>query len=1455
MENPITFLGKFNRYFPRDEYREILEQASDIRIRADRERRMVEVSAAFPEPIGKKILYDIEREICEAYQLTAARILPRYPASCFTMDYLSEALEELQRTGAVSRGFFREYRAERAEDEITISIPFSDGGIDLLYRADAPQILSNILYSEFGLRFRVTISRAEQYRFDYAAYEKEQKQRLSGYWELAAAQKPAEEPADQPAPRKTVASLFGEAPSAAEAGPDGTVKVGNLVFDVTDPVPLYGQPFAVEPVPFRNLTVPNRRVTVAGAVFAVDSKPTRRGDKIALTFALTDEDASIFCRTVLGSEEAEPLLKQLKDGIAVAVNGTLRTDKYDGELILTPTAVMKIGRIPRRDNAPEKRVELHLHTQMSAMDGLIPPDAAVKTAFEWGHRAVAITDHGNVQGFQEAMLMSEKLGMKVLYGMEAYFVDDTARAVFGEQDASFSDGEFVAFDIETTGRSFMNDRITEIGAVLVKGGEIVDTFDTFADPGMPIPAEITALTGITDEIVKGAPSQEEAVRAFLTFAGGRILAAHNAAFDTAFIRKVSDDSGLDFSNTYIDTLAMSRYVNPDLKKHRLDAVAEYFHLGDFHHHRAADDAGMLAMILFKMIDKLSEEGIRTLSGMAAAMSDKVDVLKLHPNHMILLVKNRTGLKNLYKMISFSYLNYFRRHPRIPKTVLNTYREGLIVGSACSEGQLFEALLENRPRAELLEIASFYDYIEIQPIGNNRYLIANGQVSDEEALRELNRKLIALADELGKPVVATGDAHFLNRHDEICRKILLKGMKMNDAEKDTGLYFRTTEEMLAEFSYLGEARAREVVIINPNRIADSIASDIRPFPKGTFTPKMEGAEEDLQRICYENAEKKYGKPLPEIVRTRLEKELTSIIGHGFAVLYMIAQKLVKFSEDQGYLVGSRGSVGSSFVASMAGISEVNPLPPHYYCPNCRYSDFSNPDHVGSGFDLPDAVCPRCGGKLAGDGHDIPFETFLGFKGDKSPDIDLNFSGEVQGRVHKYTEELFGAENVFRAGTIGGLADKTVYGYVMKYLEEKGITVNRAEIQRLVNGCVGVKRTTGQHPGGIVVVPREYEIYDFCPVQHPADDPDSDIVTTHFTFSYLHDTLLKLDELGHDIPTKYKWLETYSGTRVLDVPMNDPAVYRLFSSTEPLGIRPADIDAAIGTYGLPELGTRFVMKMVEEAKPKNFADMLQISGLSHGTDVWTGNAQELIRNQVCDISHVIGCRDNIMNDLIRYGVPNEHAFKIMESVRKGKGLTPEWEIEMKEHGVPDWYIGSCKKIKYMFPKAHAAAYVMSAIRLGWYKVHMPLAFYAAFFTAAPGGFDAGIAMSGKANVVRTIREIEDRGNDATQKDGELASTLKLVNASYARGIRFLPVSFFHSAAFAYVPENGKIRLPFNSLAGVGENAARAIEAARDGGEILSIEDLRLKGKLTKAVIETLQKSGALAGLSETNQITFF
>ncbi len=1463
-----SFFDIFRRYEAQGEKRKLLERAEGLDVRYCRDPFRVEVDLYFSAVQDHVLLYAIEDELCALYEARSFRIFPKYPASLFSLSSMPAVLAEAERIGAVTHGFFEEPRFTLEEGKLYVDLPFTNAGIDLLNLAKTDSILAGIIHSRYGkavqVSIRPTVDAAEQVERRRQEQERSMRELDRQIREQAEEQRRAaallrERQGSESAVGEDERADFTHArsllpPAEAPRIENDLLTIGTATFRLEGAEVLFGSPFSVEdPTPLSDVRE-GRGVVTVGRIFEATMEENRTGDRIRIRAGFSDTSSSIYLRLNQSPEEAG-WAKALAPGVCIAVQGSIVRDKFDGELCVMPRHVMKISMLTRKDEAEEKRVELHLHTNMSAMDALIRPDELVRTATAWGHRAIAVTDHGNVQAFPEVMLAlsKQKSDLKVIYGMEAYYVNDTARVIYGTARPEFTD-EMVVFDIETTGLSPVNCHITEIGAVKIKGGEVTDTFNTFVNPEVPIPAEIAKLTSITDEMVKDAPKVKEALESFFAFIGDDMLIAHNANFDTGFIRTYAEQCGLPFTNTYLDTVALSRYVNPELKNHKLDTIAAAYQLGDFNHHRACDDAAMLAAIFFRMIERLTGEGINDFNRLTEAMSETADPLSIKPRHMILLVQNLTGLKNLYRLISESYLSYFKRSPRIPKSLLERHREGLIIGSACEAGELYQALLEGKTEAELEEIASFYDYLEIQPLCNNQFLIAEGKVAGNEQLMELNRRIIKLGKKLGKMTVATCDAHFLNKEDELYRKILLAGQKFADADKDVGIYLRTTEEMLSEFAYLGPELAHEVVIENPNKIADMVEK-IRPIPDGRYEPIIPGSDKDLTDICWQRAHDWYGEEIPEIVSSRLKRELDSIISNGFAVLYMIAQKLVAYSESLGYLVGSRGSVGSSFVASMAGISEVNPLPPHYRCLKCKYSEFITDGSVGSGFDLPDKNCPVCGEPLFGDGHDIPFETFLGFKGDKSPDIDLNFSGDVQGKVHKYTEELFGEGHVFRAGTIGTLASKTAYGYVMKYLDERKIALPKAEVSRIVSCCEGVKRSTGQHPGGIIVVPTEYDIYDFSPVQHPADDPNSDIITTHFQFSYLHDTILKLDELGHDMPTKYKMLERYTNTSVMDVKMNDPAVYELFHSTKPLGVSSEEIKSPLGTYGIPEMGTHFGQGLLMDAKPKNFADLLQISGLSHGTGVWLGNAQDLIKSGTCTISEVVGTRDGIMLYLIRHGLENGTAFKIMEDVRKGKGLKPEYEQEMLAHDVPEWYIASCKKIKYMFPKAHAAAYVMSAIRLGWYKIYYPMEFYAAFLTVAPGGFDAEIVGQGKRAVYDTIAAIEKKGNEATQKESDMVTTLQLVGECMCRGIKFLPVSIWKSDANAFLPEDGHIRMPFSSLPGLGESVAQRILDLRESGDLYSIEDLQRKAGVSKSVIELLRRNKALEGLSETNQYTLF
>ncbi len=1468
MADSKKFFEVFKRYNPTDDKAALLNRAISAEYRYTKEPMRVEVELFFDLHEEAELIYEIEDECRELYGAASFKILPHFPQSEYNISRFSEIAAEAALCGAVTNGFFANAEYKDDGETVRIFLPFSVHGINFVKHANTEDILERILKSRYGVERKISICEGQnslQYEAEWeekrkkllVEAEKANLQRVKEEREAQEAQKIAEARANDPHYDFERKSGLSSMTGINERVGETLYSVGANTYDIGESELIFGEEFNIgTPTPLCDVENQKLPSVYLGTVFEVTVKDTRAGDKTNITIGISDGASGVYIKRILPKDDAE-WVKGFKPGAHIAVYGKAMKDKFDDEIFVSFRGIKKIKKTEREDKAARKRVELHLHSNMSQMDAMITPAEIVNTAIRWGHPAIAITDHGNVQAYPEIMLALEKSknkDLKILYGIEAYFVNDTARCVFGTKYPSFDD-EMVVFDIETTGLSNLTCKIIEIGAVKIKAGEIIDKMDIFVDPEEPIPAEITALTSITDDMVKGQMKEREAVEKFLEFADGNLLIAHNANFDIGFIRVAAQRHDIPFENTYLDTVGLSRYVNPELTKHKLDIIAKHYKLEDFHHHRASDDAEILAKIFFVMLDRLRSEGVNNFPRMVDAMSESSDPLKLRPYHAIIFAQNLTGLKNLYKLISYSYLNYYKRFPRMPKSLIEEHREGLIIGSACEAGELYRAILDGKSTQEIEEIADFYDYFEIQPICNNRFLVDEGKVAGDEGLRDINRQIYNLGKKLGKPVCATCDAHFLNKEDEIYRRIILAGMKFSDADKPLPIYLRTTDEMLAEFEYLGEREAEEVVIDNPNKIAD-MCERIRPIPEGKYEPSIPGAEEQLSKSCWDRAHEWYGENLPEVVEKRLEKELNSIIKNGFATLYMIAVKLVAYSESLGYLVGSRGSVGSSLVATMSGISEVNPLQPHYRCLKCKHSEFFLDGSVGSGFDLPDKNCPVCGEPMYQDGHDIPFETFLGFYGDKSPDIDLNFSGDVQGRVHKYTEELFGQGHVFRAGTIGTLADKTAWGYINKYLEERRIKIPKAEISHMVTKLVGIKRTTGQHPGGIIVVPTEYEIYDFTPVQHPADDPNSDIITTHFQFSYLHDTILKLDELGHDIPTKYKMLEKYTGTSVLDVKMNDRSVYELFASTKPLGITPESIGGCLlGTYGIPEMGTRFIQQVLLDAQPKNFADLLQISGLTHGTDVWLGNAQELIKQGVCTISEVVGTRDGIMIYLIHHGVDDSTSFKIMEDVRKGKGLKPEYEKAMLEHGVPEWYIWSCKKIKYMFPKAHAAAYDMSAIRLGWYKIYYPMEFYAAFLSVAPGGFDAEIVGRGYDGVNEAIKEIEEKGVEATQKENETCQTLYLVREAMARRVQFLNVDLKKSHATAFLPENGKIRMPFNSLSGLGDTAAEKIIDARNKYDIYSIEDLRQRTGISKTVIEILRRNHVLDELSETNQFSMF
>ncbi len=1255
-----------------------------------------------------------------------------------------------------------------------------------------------------------------------------------------------------------------------------------------DPNMVYGRDFDDEPMELRHVVGEMGEITFRGKVIHFDTREIRN-EKTIVMFAVTDFTDTIGVKMFIGNDMLPDLLAEVKMGAFLKIKGVTNIDKFDGELTVSSVAgIKKISDFTeaRKDTAPEKRVELHCHTKMSDMDGVTEVQDLLKRAHDWGHKALAITDHGVVQAFTDANHFIERLDkddpFKVIYGVEGYLVDDLTDVAVNEKGQSLN-GTFVVFDLETTGFSPIKDKIIEIGAVKVEQGKITDRYSTFVNPRVPIPFQITQLTSITDQMVLEAPDIESVLPEFLEFVGDAVLVAHNASFDVGFIEQNCRYQDIVPDFTSVDTVAMARILLPTLSKFKLNVVANALHISLENHHRAVDDAGATAEIFVKFVEMLRDRNVTDLAKLNQFGTNNAGAVKKLPTyHVIILAKNEVGRVNLYTLISKSHLEYYARRPRIPKSELSKYREGLIVGSACEAGELYQAILNEKPEEEIARLVNFYDYLEIQPLGNNRFMIASDKITrvqDEEDLKDLNRRIVELGERFNKPVVATCDVHFMDPDDEVYRRIIMAGKGFSDADNQSPLFLRTTEEMLEEFEYLGSAKAREIVIDNPNRIADMVEK-ITPVRPDKCPPVIPDSDKLLREICYQKAHSMYGENLPPVVTERLERELNSIISNGFAVMYIIAQKLVWKSNEDGYLVGSRGSVGSSFVATMAGITEVNPLSPHYYCRHCHYSDFESEEVKayagGCGWDMPDKACPVCGEPLVKDGFDIPFETFLGFKGNKEPDIDLNFSGDYQSLAHKYTEVIFGAGQTYRAGTIGTLADKTAFGYVKNYFTERGQGKRKCEIDRIVLGCTGIRRSTGQHPGGIIVLPLGEEINTFTPVQHPANDVTTDIVTTHFDYHSIDHNLLKLDILGHDDPTMIKTLEEYINSPAMDneynetdnrfvatdIPLDDQGVISLFHDTSALGITPEDIGGCpVGCLGIPEFGTDFVIQMVVDTKPQTLSDLIRISGLSHGTDVWLNNAQELIKSGKATISTAICTRDDIMTYLINKGMDSEQSFTIMERVRKGtvaKGKCKEWpqfKEDMKANGIPDWYIWSCEKIKYMFPKAHAAAYVMMAYRIAYCKINYPLAYYGAYFGIRADAFSYELMCQGKERLKYHLDEYNRRSDSLSKKEQDTVKDMRIVQEMYARGYDFTPMDIYRAKASKFLIVDGKLMPPLISIEGLGEKAAEAVEEASKDGPYLSLDDFRQRTKASKTVIDYMVKLGILEGLPESNQLSLF
>lgn len=1434
MNEKVQFWNMFALYQPPEQEAALFAQAAVRAAQIDPVKRTVMVEMEAPGYIPERIIQSVSRQIEAHYGLERLEIYQYFPESELAKLEPGELTAMFVAEDSICRGTLAGAKYEWEGTDLTIRLRAN--GKDTL-EACIPAVRQR-LNAMFAAQVSVSVVSGKDLQ-GQALYDAMEKIRSEAVIHQA----------------KPVFVEKKTAPAASAGGSADTI---------------YGKPFRATPVPMKDIKLDMGIVTVEGKVFSVEHRELKKRNAWVVNFDMTDDTNSIRINRFMEANEAKPILEQVSVGTVLKVQGKLVINQFDNEMVLKPYAIMAGHMEKRRDTAEGmKRVELHLHTTMSNMDALTPTAAAVKQAAAWGHRAIAITDHGVVQSFPDAMKAASKAkvagtdqNIKILYGVEGYFVNDVDDriVVHGQQDHPL-DGEFVAFDLETTGLSSREDTIIEIGAVRMKGGQELARFQTFVDPGRSLERKIVDLTGITDDMLVGAPKIEEVLPQFLEFVGDSPLIAHNADFDTGFIREAAKRQGLEFTSTSVDTLILSQNLLPQLNKFKLNIVAEALDLPEFNHHRAADDAVTCGLVFWNLVPRLDEMGIRSLAQINPAMPQlrsKSRIDNRHARHIILFAKNQVGLRNLYHLISDSNLTYFKRVPRIPKSELLELREGLIIGSACEAGELYQAIMEHKSEDELRRIASFYDFLEVQPLCNNAFMLAKGLVKDVEEIREFNRTVIRLGEALDIPVVATGDVHFLNPEDEVFRHILLATKGFDDCDRSNPLYFRTTDEMLQEFSYLGEEKAYEIVVKNTNYIADQCET-LRPVPHNLFAPKIENSVEDLKNLVYGKFHRLYGDNPPELMVKRVETELNDIINCHYDVIYMSAQKLVQNSLEHGYLVGSRGSVGSSIVAYMSGITEVNSFPPHYRCPNpeCKYTTFDVPKGYGCGADLPDAICPKCGAKFEKDGFNIPFETFLGFGGDKVPDIDLNFSGEYQARAHAYCVELFGKSHVFRAGTIGTVAEKTAFGYVKKYLSERNRQESRAEEKRLAAGCVGVRRTTGQHPGGLVVIPQENEIWDFCPVQKPADDPKADQITTHFEYHSMEENLLKLDMLGHDDPTMIRMMEDMTGVDAKLIPLDDKDTMSIFTSSKVLGYEDDKILGPTGAVAIPEFNTRFTRGMLMDTMPTRFDTLLRLSGFSHGTDVWLGNAKDLITSKTASVDQAIGCRDDIMIYLISCGMPEKRSFKIMEAVRKGRGLPEGAEEEMIAAGVPDWYIGSCKKIKYLFPKAHAVAYVMMAFRIAWFKVHHPLAFYAAYFyrRSQKGGFDAGMMTGGIDAVVANIKAI-DGNEDATDKDEDLLTTLEVVYEFNLRGFEFLPISLYESHATKFLIKDGKILPPFVSISGLGENAAWDLMNGREGKRFISIEEVaEACPKVSKTHIQMLKDAGAFGDLPDTSQVSLF